>query len=75
MASSARFGGFSLPYFGAISSWPDPHLFVAFFVAGVFTVRIGQICAIAARLAARILDAGYDLDFTKIYFYRLGFWF
>ena len=53
--------------------------FLAFyFVAGAFCAilaRLGQICAIVARLVARIFDAGYDLDFTKIDFYRFGFWF
>ena len=48
------------------------------FGAGAFCgilARLGQICAIVARLIARIFDSGYDLDFTKIDFYRFGFWF
>ncbi len=72
MASSARFGSFSLPHFGGISRRPDRTFLLLCFGAGAFCsilARLGQICAIVARLVARIFDAGYDLDFTKIYFY------
>ena len=78
MASSARFGSFSLPHFGAISRRPDRTFLVLCFGVDIFCgilARLGQICAIVARLAARIFDAGYDLDFMKIYFYRFGFGF
>ena len=56
MASSAHFGGFLLSHFVAISR--QTRLFLALCsVADVFCgilARLGQICAIVARLASRV---------------------
>jgi hypothetical protein len=77
VSGSARFGGFSSFPFGASFLGGQTRAFLMLcFVADVFcgANRLNLRYRRKAR-KPRFFDSGYDLDFMKIDFYRLGFGF